>query len=417
MTEVHHLPTAEHEAHPSRDARTARWAVSAIFFLTGAGTANWAVRIPAVQERLALSPAQLGLALLGVSAGAIAAMPIAGRLVGRHGSRPVTRIAAVAFALALVLPALAPSLSLLVAALLALGLTNGMLDVAMNAQAATVQRSYRQPIMSRVHAMYSFGGLVGAALGGRVAAHAIDVRTHLVAVAALLATTSVLFGAGMLRSSADAAPAHAPIGRLTRRLALLGLIAFCVLFGEGAMANWSAVYLRDVVGAGPGLAAAGFAAFSLTMALGRAAGDTLTTWLGSVRLTRVGGAIATLGATLAVVVPSPWTVVIGFGAIGAGLSSIFPAVLASASRTRNVLPSAAIAAVSMCGYSGLLAGPPLIGAVASVSTLRGGVGLLAVTSLIVVFLASILKDSPSESPRPASDRRSVPEVDRTPITV
>ncbi|MDB4882732.1 MAG: hypothetical protein JWL95_1498 [Gemmatimonadetes bacterium] len=376
---------------PAPDARAARWAVSAVFFLTGAGTANWAVRIPAVQERLGLSPGQLGLALLGVSAGAIVAMPVAGRLVARHGSRPVTRVAAIAFAFALALPALAPSFAFLVASLAALGLANGMLDVSMNAQAASVQQRYRQPIMSRIHALYSFGGLVGAAIGGRMAAYGVGPARHLAAVALALAVGAFAVGSGMLPASADAAPEQSPTARLTRQLAALGLVAFCVLFGEGAMANWSAVYLRDTVGAGPGLAAVGFAAFSLTMATGRAVGDALTTRLGPARLSRAGGALATLGATLAIVVPRPWAVIVGFGAMGAGLSSVFPLVLAAASRTPNVVPGAAIAAVSMCGYSGLLAGPPLIGAVASVLTLRGGLAIVAVSSLVIVVLAQILK--------------------------
>lgn len=380
-------------AASSDPARLARWAVSAIFFLTGAGTANWAVRIPAVQERLGLTPGQLGIALLGVSAGAILAMPLAGRLVARHGSRPVTRVAALGFALALALPALAGTFASLLASLVALGLTNGMLDVAMNAQAATVQRHYRQPIMSRVHALYSFGGLAGAALGGRIAAVGIEVRPHLTMVAFVLAATSLVLGVGMLPASADAAPERSPTTRLTRQLAALGFIAFCVLFGEGAMMNWSAVYLRDVVAAGPGLAAAGFAAFSLTMASGRAVGDALTTYLRPVRLARLGGALACLGATLAIVVPQPWAVVLGFGMIGAGLSSIFPIVLAAASRTPGVVPGSAIALVSMCGYSGLLAGPPLIGAVASVLTMRGGLAIVALTSLVVAFLARSFRDA------------------------
>jgi len=391
VTDIDHSSPANDTAPVSRDVRTARWAVSSIFFLTGMGTANWAVRIPALQERLSLTPAQLGFALLGVSAGAIAAMPLAGRLVARYGSRPVTRVGALAFALALALPALARSLPLLVAALAVLGLANGLLDVAMNAQAAAVQRHYRQPIMSRVHALYSFGGLAGSAIGGRVASYAIDVRPHLFTVAGSLAVLGFLFGERMLPASADAATEHSSRARLTRRLALLGLIAFCVLFGEGAMANWSAVYLREVARATPGFAAAGFAAFSLTMATGRALGDALTTRLGAVRLARFGGALAALGALLAVAAPLRWSVVIGFAAIGAGLSSIFPTVLASAARTRGVSPGSAIAAVSMCGYSGLLAGPPIIGAVASVLTLRGGVALLALSSVVVVFLARTLK--------------------------
>jgi hypothetical protein len=299
-------------------------------------------------------------------------MPIAGRLVARHGSRPVTRVAALGFALALALPALAGTFVSLLASLVALGLTNGMLDVAMNAQAATVQRRYRQPIMSRVHALYSFGGLAGAVLGGRIAAVGIEVRPHLTMVSFVLAAASLVLGAGMLPASADAAPEQSPTTRLTRHLAALGFVAFCVLFGEGAMVNWSVVYLRDVVAAGPGLAAAGFAAFSLAMASGRAVGDALTTHLRPVRLARLGGALACLGATVAIVVPRSWAVVLGFGTIGAGLSTIFPIVLSAASRTPGVVPGSAIALVCMCGYSGLLAGPPLIGAVASMLAMRGG---------------------------------------------
>ena len=372
-------------------ARSARWAVSTIFFLTGAGTANWAVRIPALQERLGLSAGHLGLALLGVSAGAITAMPIAGRLVARHGSRPVTRAAAIAFALALSLPALAPSFVTMVMALALLGLANGTLDVAMNAQAASVQQRYRQPIMSRIHAMYSFGGLVGAAIGGRVAAYHVGVFAHLASVALVLAVAGFAAGSAMLPASADAAPEQSPTARLTRRLAALGLVAFCVLFGEGAMANWSAVYLRDVVAAGPGLAAVGFAAFSLTMATGRAVGDTLTTHLGPARLARLGGALAGVGAVVAIGIAQPWAVIVGFAAIGAGLSTVFPLVLAAASRTPGVVPGAAIAAVSMCGYSGLLAGPPLIGAAASLLTLRGGFAIVALTSFVVAVLARTLR--------------------------
>jgi MFS family permease len=384
----------------ARADRSARWAVSTIFFLTGAGTANWAVRIPALQEGLGLSAGRLGLALLGVSAGAITAMPIAGRLVARHGSRPVTRVAAIAFALALSLPALAPTFVALVAALAVLGLANGTLDVAMNAQAASVQQRYAEPIMSRIHAMYSFGGLVGAAIGGRVAAYNVAVVAHLALVALVLAITGFAAGSAMLPASADAAPEQSPHARLTRRLAALGLVAFCVLFGEGAMANWSAVYLRDVVGAGPGLAAAGFAAFSMTMATGRAVGDTLTTRLGPARLARLGGALAGLGAAMAIGIPHPWAAIIGFGAIGAGLSSVFPLVLAAASRTPGVVPGAAIAAVSMCGYTGLLAGPPLIGAVASLLTLRGGFAIVALSSFVVAVLARTLQREARSAPEP-----------------
>ena len=368
----------------------ARWAVSVIFFLTGVGVANWAVRIPAVQERLGMSDGVLGMALFGVSAGAIAAMAIAGRLLAKHGSRPITGIAVLAFAVALMLPALAPNPAVLMACLVVLGLANGLLDVAMNAQAAAVQKHYDRPIMSRVHALYSVGGLVGAATGGRAAAHGIGAAPHLAMVAVVIALAASAAVGRLLPASADAAPGHRPGTRPSRGLLILGLLAFCVLFGEGAMANWSTVYLRDIGGAGPGLAAAGFAAFSLMMATGRAVGDTLAARLGSVRVTRIGGMIAACGAAVALVFPHPIAVIAGFGAIGAGLASIFPLILSASARAPGIVPGAAIALVSMWGYGGLLAGPPLIGAVATAFTLRGGLTLVAITSVVVALLARVV---------------------------
>ena len=370
----------------TRDTRVARWSVSAVFFLTGAGTANWAVRIPAVQSALGLSDGRLGLALLGVSAGAVVAMPLAGHLVAKHGSRPVTWIAALLFAFALALPARAPSLALLVTALVAVGLANGVLDVAMNAQAAAVQQRYAEPIMGRVHALYSFGGLIGAVIGGRVAAAGIHPAAHLTGVALAIAVGASVVVFGMLPAHTDAAPGMPSSGKL-RVLLPLGVLAFCVLFGEGAMMNWSAVFLRNVIGTGPGMAAAGFASFSLMMTLGRAVGDTLTMKLGAVRLARLGGVLAMAGVASALVSSHALPVVLGFGAVGAGLSIIFPIVLSAASRTPGLVPGASIAMVSMCGYTGLLAGPPLIGAVANVTSLRGGLALVVVTSALVLFLA------------------------------
>jgi MFS family permease len=376
---------------PTRETRLARIAVSAVFFLTGVGTANWAVRIPAVQAHLGLSDGRLGIALLGVSAGALLSMPLAGRLVARHGSRPVAAAAALAFSAVLALPPHAPGLLALALSLLLLGITNGLLDVSMNAHAAALQQRYAQPIMGRVHAMYSFGGLVGAVVGGRIAARRVEASTHLALVGAVLAVAALVAARGMLPADADAAPERSPVARPTRALVALGVVAFCVLFGEGAMANWSAIYLRDVAGAGPGLAAAGFAAFSLMMASGRAVGDTLTVRLGAERLVRVGGALAALGIAVALGFRTPWAVAVGFGAVGAGLAASFPIVLATAARTPNVVPGAAIALVSMCGYSGLLAGPPIIGAVASWLTLPAGVGIVGVTSVVIVGLARVLR--------------------------
>jgi hypothetical protein len=236
------------------------------------------------------------------------------------------------------------------------------------------------------------GGLAGAAIGGRVAAHEIPVSTHLGVIGVIVCIVAVIAAAGMLPAHTDAV--EGPSGRpgQLRLLGAMGVLAFFVLFGEGAMLNWSAVYLRNVVGTGPGLAAAGFASFSLLMTAGRLVGDAVTSRLGSARVTQMGGALAATGVTLALVAPHPVAVVIGFGAVGAGLSIIFPIVLAAAARTPGVVPGSAIATVSMCGYAGLLAGPPLIGAVANVLTLRGGLALVSLTSVGVILLSRVVRE-------------------------
>jgi MFS family permease len=379
--------------------RAARLAVSAVFFLNGAGMGNWVVRIPAVRDRLGLTESALGVALLGVAIGALVTMPLAGRLVARHGSRPVTRVGAVLFAAALALPALAPSLPLLVLALVALGVGSGALDVAMNAQAATVERRYGRPIMSRFHALFSLGGLAGAAFGGAAADLGIPAAPHLAFVALVTGVAAAGSATGMLPAAADAAPEHAAFAWPSRPLVLLGVIAFCVLFGEGAMADWSAVYLRDVAGAGPGLAAAGYAAFSLAMAAGRAVGDALTERIGPARLVAGAGVLATAGLAAALALGTAPAAVVGFGLVGAGLSVVFPTLLATAGRVPGAASGPAIAAVSTFGYTGFLAGPPLIGFLAHALTLRGGLAAVAVTSAAVAALAGTL--GRAAVPRPA----------------
>jgi MFS family permease len=383
----------------ARAARAARMSTGAIFFLNGAGMGNWVVRIPAVQERLGLGAGRLGLALLGVAAGALVAMPLAGRLVGRHGSRPVTRAAALAFAASLALPALAPSFALLCAALVVLGAANGALDVAMNAQAVAVEREYERhagrPIMSSFHALFSLGGLAGAAAGGVLAARGVDAGLHLGFAALVAGVLLSGVATGLLPASADAAPGGPAFARPTRALAALGVVAFCVLFGEGAMADWSAVYLRDATGAGPGLAAAGYATFSLAMAAGRSVGDALTVRVGPERLVRIGGAVAATGLAFSLLVARPWAAVTGFGAVGAGLSIVFPTVLAAAGRLPGGAAGAAIAAVSTVGYTGFLAGPPVIGLVAEAVGLRGGLALVVVMAAVIAVLARGLGRGPA----------------------
>ena len=173
---------------------------------------------------------------------------------------------------------------------------------------------------------------------------------------------------------------------------LLGVLAFSVLFAEGAMGDWSAVYLRDVAGAGPGLAASGYAAFSIAMALGRVVGDHLTARLGATRMVGFGALLATAGIALALFDPSTRAIAIGFGAVGAGLATAFPSVLTAASRVPGMKAGAGIAAVATLGYTGLLAGPPLIGFVAQMTNLRGGMAAVGMACLLTAVLAGTLRE-------------------------
>ncbi|HEU4848402.1 MAG TPA: MFS transporter, partial [Rubrobacteraceae bacterium] len=235
-----------------RSLWAARMAVLGIFFLNGFGFGSWAVRIPAVQERLDLGEGLLGLALLGMAAGSLVSMPLAGGLVSRLGSRPVVGATGLGFFLALPLLAWSPSLALLMPALAFAGASGGSLDVSMNAHAVAVEKGQGRPIMSSFHAAFSLGGLAGAAVGGAVAAWGVGVAPHLAGVSALSLAAFALAYLQMLPADEDRGQSGEPaFARPTRALAGLGVISFCVLLGEGAMADWSAVYLKGTLGTGP----------------------------------------------------------------------------------------------------------------------------------------------------------------------
>lgn len=407
-----------------RRLRSARLAVAAVFFTNGAAFASWVVRIPAVQHDLGIGTGTLGLALLGVAAGAVLSMTLTGTLVSRFGSAPLVWASALLFCAALNLPALAPSTGLLAAFLVLFGVGNGALDVSMNAQAVAVERRYQRPIMSSFHAMFSVGGLVGAAAGGAVAHFGVAPETHLFGAALVLGVLCLVALPRLLPASADTEGGAESGGgddleedpkfvRPSGALIALGLISCCVLFGEGAIADWSAVYLRDAVGTGSGLAAAGYAAFSSAMIVGRLSGDFLVSRLGSVRLVRLGGILAASGFGVALVVGDPVAAIVGFVCTGLGFSVIFPVTLSAAGRTQEMKPGPAIAAVSTTGYFGFLAGPPLIGFLGELVGIGGALGTVVLTSVTVVALAGTVGRQPHPGKKGADDTKEEnPEASR-----
>jgi MFS family permease len=385
--------------------RQARVAVTVVFLLNGLIFGSWAARIPAVRERAGLSDGELGIALAFVAAGAILAMPLAGAIAARYGSRRATRASLALACLAAATIALSSSLVALCALALVAGMALGSLDVTMNVHGVTVERRYGRPILAGMHAAFSGGGLIGGALAALAAAAALDVRAHLALVAAASAAIGLIVSRRLLASSEDASDGREPVfARPPRRLWALGLLAFSCLLIEGASADWSAVYLHSEVGSTAAVAALGFTAFSVTMTLGRIGGDRLVARLGPLTVVRAGGLVAAGGFGLALLVGSPAAGIAGFALIGAGLASVVPIVFRAAGGVQGMSAGVGLAAVSSMGYLGFLAGPPAIGAVAELTGLATALVLLVVLALAVSSLARAAAE-----PLPRAGRAACPE--------
>jgi len=373
--------------------------VAAVFFVNGALFANWVTRVPAVKDAVDTGTGPLGVALLGIGAGSLLSMPFSGRLCERYGSGRIVTASGLGMSAVLFLPAVAPDVVTLGLALLFYGAGFGLLDVSMNVQAVAVVKRLERPIMPWFHAAFSCGGLAGAATGG-LAAHAdLGPVPHFALVGAVMAVVVLWADRHLLP---DPEPDPTPQGRngdgdrdrRTRRLTPyvvgVGAIAACAALGEGVMADWSTLFLRDVRDVDAGPAAAGFAAFSVAMTAGRLGGEAAIRRLGATRVLQVGGSTAAAGVVLAVTVPSPVAAVVGFLLVGLGLSCGFPLAISAAGESGPGSGSNEIATASMIGYLGFLLGPPLIGLLAEVVGLGPALLAIAVSSAGLVALAPIL---------------------------
>jgi MFS family permease len=413
------VPSAAGEHATSR----VRAAATAFFAFDGFIFATWAVRIPAVKAATGASPAELGIALLGVSGGAILTMALSGVLCRRFGATRVLICGAVWLSLALLLPALAKSALALGLGLVVFGIGYGCVNVAANTVAVDVVAVLRRPVMPSFHAAWSLGGLAGAALGGLLAPYLAPLPHFAIATALGLAVTVVagrvllttaLPGQGALADhevptsvSAEIGPEtleSAVVGRGTpgtgtgsrtagagiadrgrthiwRLVLLLGVLAACSTYGEGSVTDWGALRLHGL-GAGAGLAAAGYAAFALAEACGRLAGSWLLARFGQ-RTVLVSGGIATCAGMLcAAFAPSIPVVVAGFALAGLGVANAFPAAM---TRVGLLAGPHGVAIASTLGYGGFLLGPPTIGFLAG--TLGLGPSLATVSLLAVVAVA------------------------------
>jgi MFS family permease len=392
--------------------------VTVVFFVNGAVFANWVTRVPAVKDAIDAGTGTLGIALLGIAAGSLVTMPFAGRLCERYTSRRVVTASGLATAVTLFGLALAPNALVLAAALALYGGSFGLLDVAMNVQAVAVVRRVGRPIMPWFHAGFSFGGLVGAATGGLAAGAGLPPTWHFALAGAVTGGSMLVVRHHLLPDSpapapvsadAEAGPSRGP--RARRRIHLvavgLGAIAACAAMTEGAMADWTALFLRDVRGVDAGIAALGYAAFSITMTAGRLGGEAAIRLLGPVRVLRLGGLAATVGILTAVLFASPVAGLVGFGLVGLGMCCAFPLALTTAGESSDGSGGSEIATVSVIGYLGFLVGPPLIGLLAEVVGLRGAMLAVAVPALALASLAPVLRRAGDAHP---ARRELVPDA-------
>ncbi|MCC4598144.1 MFS transporter [Xanthomonas campestris pv. phormiicola] len=380
------IATAERiaSAVPDAAARPAIRATRWVFLLSGIAMAAWAPMVPYVKARFALDDAALGLVLLAFGGGSILAMPLAGVLSHRVGSRAVMVASGLALCLGLPLVALAPTVPGMVAALLYFGAALGALDVAMNAHGVETETRAGRPVMSSFHGVFSVGGLTGAAAMSALLALGTPLLAATLAVSALLLALLLWQRAGLL-AGAGGDPAQRTALRLPRGVVLvLGALCFICLLAEGAMLDWSAVLLREFHGMDTRYAGVGYALFSVAMAAGRFGGDRVVARIGQPAMLAAGASLAAGGLLLATLLQGVASGLLGYALVGLGVSNLVPILFGAAGRLPGTSPAVAIAALTTLGYTGLLAGPALIGFLAHASSLP--TALLAVAGLLLLVV-------------------------------
>jgi MFS family permease len=386
--------TRARNAVPGNTLTRLRIALTVFFALDGFVFAGWVVRIPAIKEQTDASASALGLALLGVSGGAVVTMILTGRLCRRYGNHRVTVVCAVLLCLSVALPPLTHSALALGAVLLIFGMAFGGINVAFNSAAVDLVAALRRPIMPSFHAAFSLGGMIGSGLGGLVAGVLSPAR-HLLGITVIGLFVTALAGGTLLRiqpptpaestSQKERMP-HRPDTHTRALVIVFGLIALCTAYGEGALADWSSLHLEQDLHASPGVAAVGYSCFALAMTIGRLTGTTLLERLGQTHTLISGGAIAAVGMLLGALAPSLWAALLGFTVTGLGLANLFPVAV---ERAGALAGPDGVAIASTLGYGGMLLGPPAIGFMAdwfSLPVALTSVAALAATAALIGFV-------------------------------
>lgn len=381
--------TAINTQMPLVPGRLEQMSTRIAFFIAGFGIAAWAPLVPYAKARAGLDEATLGLLLLCLGAGSILAMPISGILATRYGCRRVFSAGTVLICLALPLLATVSSVPLLIATLFLFGAGLGAVDSTVNLQAVIVERASGRTMMSGFHGLFSVGGIAGAA--GVSALLALGL-TPLWAIAVVI----VLILAALIKAAPHLLPygseSSGPAFAVPHGVVLfIGLLCFVVFLAEGAMLDWSAVFLTADKQIDEAYAGLGYAAFALTMTAGRLLGDTIVSHLGARRVIIVGGLLAAAGLILATLATSWQVALVGYGLVGMGCSNIVPVLYTAVGKQTLMPASIAVPAITTLGYAGILAGPAAIGFIAHASSLSTAFLLIATLLVAVAISGRILR--------------------------
>ncbi|WP_412175144.1 MFS transporter [Kitasatospora griseola] len=399
-----------------RSLRAARVATYVYFVLCGTLMGAWVVHIPAVEARVGIGHAALGGLLVLLGLGAFGGMRAAGRLTDRLGARTVVPASGAVCAASLVLPALAPNPWTLAGALLVFGFANGCLDVGMNAHAVHVEKAYRRPVMSGFHATFSVGGVIAAGAAAAATAVGAGPVATLAVLGALGVATALLAARALLPDAAAADEAEegtgtpaatADRGQVRRQIRIFAALALMVMLSEGAANDWSALHLRDVLGAPASTAALAYGAFAAAMTTGRLLADRIVSRHGPTAVLRHGAATAAVGITIAALTPWVWAAFLGWALFGLGLSGCVPQLLSAAGHVDPAAAGANVSRVAGLGYLGMLAGPAVIGWLTHLTALNHAFLLLTLMCAATAATAGILRTTATPG-SPGSDRAASP---------
>jgi MFS family permease len=367
-------------------AARARWAVFSIFLQAGLIIGAWVPHVPLAKDRLGVGPAVFGLGLLAIAVGAVISMPFAGALINRFGSARITLFGGLIFAIGFLGPVTAPTLPLFMAGGLAMGLGMGTMDVAMNAHGLAVEKALGRPIISGLHAAFSVGAMIGA-FSGAWLLEVVGPLSQAFIFTASFIVLHIFMCMNLLHATIDKGLSESHFGWPTKATIGLGALCFLALMIEGSVSDWAAILMRQKFTIDASYAAVGFGCYQTGMAAARFFGDTSRKRFGAVNLMVVSAILAAVGMAAALVAPSAWMSFLGFALGGIGIGNLAPVLFASGGRLEPDAPGRGIAAVVSMGYAGFLAGPPLIGFVAQISTLQIGMGLTVVAALVIAMFA------------------------------